>query len=1128
MSKTDNYKLHQLQDAIKLSDGEITEKILNLLKNKFKLSRVIKWIKSKIDIDDVNDDKIKQKLEDEKITAKQLFKLIGDMNITIKDDDFNEIENFDVEKPKTSATEKKLLKSYGKTKFTQEQQEKYIFDYDTEFNPYEQELTEYLKSKGKNESIKLQPHQRRFLEAFFYANLRGAICFWGVGTGKTLGAVASTKMYLNIYPTHNVVFILPPALMNNMAGSLMDFGVDISDNRIKFYTYDGYYRHGIEAENSLVIIDEAHNFRTVIKGSEDKEGNINVSSNKKGYVVLTKAGKPCHKIMLMTGTPFVNSPYDIENLISFAEGKDPLNESEYGKLVSDKILRNDYFKYKISHYMDSGAGGYFPNVKYIYEPIIVKNEDDLKELQQRASIHNPFYINSRGLSEQLEGLKTNFILKKIKENPEYKTIIFSSFIEKGVQQMMQVLKENNIPYVRISGQETTQEKTMSVWRFSPEKAPPNVRDNLDPVKVLIITRAGAEGVDTSMVRQLFVISGQWNEALYEQIVARASRYKSHHALPEKERFVNVYKLFLCSQKEADEIKKFNDPNYDFLTTLNLIKDLKKEDNKLNKKKNYSLSALESSKKGSSERKELFESADFAKGRADYDRHKVISAFGINVSADCMLFLIQKSKIQVINEFVKELDKIPQVEKTISDIPHAKKIYDEILAKNIKDGKIMKYLVDMIKPLKAVVLQNFGKLDEEILDHKESIENVLKKYKDAEFKKKSKKLLALNQEFFTSDKDAKELIKMSGVENKYSSPLQVLEPTAGHGSLVKNLLKLYPNKDFRIDMVEYLKDNREVLQNIVDDAPLLLNLMKEGDFLKFYNSTTYDLILMNPPFHLRKSNRSDLIRDIWDIDFVKRAYAMLKVGGVLVAITSQKWMDDEHYKKWLESKNFIHLDRTQKWESAEGREDQKISALKITMMKITKTTDNLLETQELLGEHYFTHQKEFKPVEKRIPTIDEFNFTDIPLGRNKKNDNLKLLESIKIHNPKLLENVEEKKDTIDLPELNISVKKNLLDDVIRNMGETLKHYFDRLITKINKDVFDNKFFDKIYDEFRKSGISIYDFSKFLKESKIYKFIRELLKPYFNDIDAILYSGNSDSFKDVIIDYIEYKREHTRRK
>ena len=61
------------------------------------------------------------------------------------------------------------------------------------------------------------------------------------------------------------------------------------------------------------------------------------------------------------------------------------------------------------------------------------------------------------------------------------------------------------------------------------------RYNSKSVKVLIITKAGTEGIDTIALKAIFISEGRsWNEALVEQGVARAIRYKSHFHLPKEE------------------------------------------------------------------------------------------------------------------------------------------------------------------------------------------------------------------------------------------------------------------------------------------------------------------------------------------------------------------------------------------------------------------------------------------------------------------------------------------------------------------------------------------------------------------------------------------------------------------
>ena len=60
------------------------------------------------------------------------------------------------------------------------------------------------------------------------------------------------------------------------------------------------------------------------------------------------------------------------------------------------------------------------------------------------------------------------------------------------------------------------------------------------------------------------------------------------------------------------------------------------------------------------------------------------------------------------------------------------------------------------------------------------------------------------------------------------------------------------KDYKIYMVEIQEENRKVLKNLCNDAPDILQLYETKDFLQFINPIEYDLIVMNPPYHLRKS------------------------------------------------------------------------------------------------------------------------------------------------------------------------------------------------------------------------------------------------------------------------------------
>ena len=60
------------------------------------------------------------------------------------------------------------------------------------------------------------------------------------------------------------------------------------------------------------------------------------------------------------------------------------------------------------------------------------------------------------------------------------------------------------------------------------------------VKVVIISRAGSEGLDFSNLRQVHILDPWYNMNRIEQIIGRAVRFCSHKQLPFSERNTEIY------------------------------------------------------------------------------------------------------------------------------------------------------------------------------------------------------------------------------------------------------------------------------------------------------------------------------------------------------------------------------------------------------------------------------------------------------------------------------------------------------------------------------------------------------------------------------------------------------------
>jgi len=876
--------------------------------------------------------------------------------------------------PRPSNMPAQIEKKTGLLKLTEEEAQELINRQDYS-NIYEgKHPLGKFTGKGK---IKLLDHQRAFLNGYFLGNLRSAIVYHGVGTGKTFSAVASVKLFLQLYPKSNVFILTPPAVLFNFIDGLIEYGLNAQDKRLNFMSYDKFTRNkSIDTTDALIIVDEAHNLRTEIIGTvigtgDDEEIQDESSQLKYDLKQIIKGkrpaslilkGRPAKKIILLTATPFVNTPYDIENLIAIGSSRPALGKSYFGEMVSSNDFRYDYFKYRISKYDKQFLSGDFPDMKERYIGI----EAPDTELSIRAlagpTDNNPFYSNSRRAGLTIEKLK--YCIKIINENPNKKFVIYSAFIFAGIEKIKRMLEQDNIDYGFITGGMNVREIARYIDGYNNFNNPDYP---IDKIRVLLISKAGSEGVNLLETRGIFVIDGVWNDALYEQVVARAVRYKSHKNLPEKEQYVDVYKLFYCYKFELPFIKRLDDgKGFDFQKFYNSFALLKKKrkdqqkkikamntnsEDELSKKSqleiaqespNFNKEEFLKLKKGSKERKEYLEdNLRFGKDKAKYEIKTELSALEGKVpSTDFYMFVLQKIKQNKINQFVKELIKIPMIEDIVKDIPKAKKLLEEINSGKLNEVDIIDNLVNNL----------VGKEDEVndilkkgMVSGENTLAILIQKSLMLKQLSQDKARARLRQEFFTPNSLVKDLIVLSGIDklDKYQS-VNILEPSAGWGNIVRGLLLLGGKKKINmfIDMVEFEESNRAELLKLENEIPSAVSLAKQKNFLLFTPSKRYEYIFMNPPFFLQKKFNKEYKRDVFDYDFILRAYGMLDLDGVLVAITGMKWKENEAIKKFYKSVEAdIEERKGVKWTGAEVKKGGEVASLDITIIYIKKLVEN---------------------------------------------------------------------------------------------------------------------------------------------------------------------------------------------
>ena len=156
-------------------------------------------------------------------------------------------------------------------------------------------------------------------------------------------------------------------------------------------------------------------------------------------------------------------------------------------------------------------------------------------------------------------------------NSEGVILVYSQYIEGGLIPLGIVLEElgftrygqspsllknntinkNNMKYVMITG-----DINHSKDNVEEIKACTNIDNvNGDKVKVILISRAGSEGIDLKYIRQVHILEPWYNTSRIEQIIGRAIRSRSHCDLSFNKRNVQIflYGTILQSEEEAADL-----------------------------------------------------------------------------------------------------------------------------------------------------------------------------------------------------------------------------------------------------------------------------------------------------------------------------------------------------------------------------------------------------------------------------------------------------------------------------------------------------------------------------------------------------------------------------------------------
>lgn len=441
---------------------------------------------------------------------------------------------------------------------------------------------------AKKSDMELKSYQRKAVD--FMATHRGMIAAFEMGSGKTLTAVAiaNCMIYMTKYigiSNFRVIIVTSPTLRQNFIKEMRAYGVNPElalEGYFVFLTYRELIREIKNkyeyCNNSLVIIDEAHNMRTDYRGIFTVKPKLKEFEDEK----LTQANasiicsEEAMKVLLLTGTPFYNSTTDIINLAAMVKGEDPSEKDPYKWMKEDYESFKDYYQDLFLFHKNDGT--HFPKRSDVIYNIVMDKDiltkyESIENITERNIKMGITESRGRGRpSEKVEDLdevtettkrdgrgsnaymapvrtavndiepciKCEYLLRIVKyalSNSE-KVLIFSDFKETGGYQIQRILSRNSIKSMMIDGSVDPAMRPLYVQNF-----------NDDKIKVLIVTRTGGEGIDLKRVRHVISFEKGWNIASMEQYIGRAIRYNSHLGLPPDQQTVKVWHLMLIKPSD---------------------------------------------------------------------------------------------------------------------------------------------------------------------------------------------------------------------------------------------------------------------------------------------------------------------------------------------------------------------------------------------------------------------------------------------------------------------------------------------------------------------------------------------------------------------------------------------------
>ena len=411
----------------------------------------------------------------------------------------------------------------------------------------------------------------------YFNNRDSVLVVHGTGMGKTLTALTAAQCYLSQKPKGKVVVLTAASLVDNFKNAYEQYG-NVDKDKYRVVNFDKFmnvYKSSekeidkCECKNTLFIIDEAHTLKNY-KGQK--------------FSAAMECAMYSDKVMLLTATPYVNSACDFISLINLLnrkytigpkmtrrityedppiykakpKGELPLCSTGVTRLSQEDVKKQlniiaTYLEGKVS-YAEKPVGGEYPEFKIhtvvipmskTFETLFMRSISSADVFTNPEKFYNGYRraVNDVGpqnaYNDKLEYIKKNILKGGVSGN-----VIYSNWLEFGVNVISDFLNDNDISYAVISGETPIKSRKIFVDLY-----------NKGEINTLVISSAGGTGLDLKGTQNIIVLDPVWTAAQLDQIIGRGVRYMSHSHLPKDKQMVNVYLLTLVEQAFIEGKKK---------------------------------------------------------------------------------------------------------------------------------------------------------------------------------------------------------------------------------------------------------------------------------------------------------------------------------------------------------------------------------------------------------------------------------------------------------------------------------------------------------------------------------------------------------------------------------------------